>query len=79
METLNQQKASIDAEIEQLRVQLKETSVRAVITPKSQSTGPAKRRQKSAAEKKAHSEKMKKIWAERKKAQAAKAKPDRKK
>jgi hypothetical protein len=77
IETLERQKSEIDAEIESLRSQMggfKKTSPSKRVTSAVKVT---KKGVKSAAERKAHSQKMKKVWAARKakKAKAAKAKP----
>lgn len=63
IEALERQKAVIDSEIESLR---SEIDRRGTPAPEKRSfTNSKKQRGKSDAERKAHSERMKKIWAER--------------
>ena len=73
IETLKKQKAEIDSEIESLRSEIK--GLKTTPIKKSTSANPAKKGGKSAAERKAMSEKMKQIWAARRsKAKKAKIK-----
>lgn len=71
IESLERQKAKIDTEIENLRSEIKGRKTTPI--KKRTSAKPAKKRGKSAAERKALSEKMKKVWAARK-SQKAKTK-----
>lgn len=67
LQELNRQRAALDADIEVLRAELKSSGSapqRAASTARAAGTG--KRRQRTAAERKAHSRKMREIWAARK-------------
>ena len=70
LETLEKQKAEIDAEIEKLRAELKGQSTGVSRKRKSQ-TKPKKKRSMTAAQRKAHSESMKKYWAQKKRRMGA--------
>jgi hypothetical protein len=67
---LQAQRERIDTEIAELQAR-GSSRTRAAATPDSDSQQPTKRgrRRRTAAQKKAHSERMKKIWAERKRRQ----------
>lgn len=64
IETLEKQKTEIDSEIEKLRSEIK--GIKTTPIKKTTSTKPKTKRGKSAAERRAQSEKMKQIWAKRK-------------
>jgi hypothetical protein len=73
LETLELRKAAVQAEIDQLRAQLKPTktgSVSAASAPVSKKAARGSRGPRSAASRKAQSARMKEFWA-RKKANAA--------
>ncbi len=70
LETLESRKSTIDAEIAQIRTQLNRGI--AVKAPAPAASAVSKGRHKSAAERKAHSLRMKEIWKKRK-AEAAKS------
>ena len=65
IETLERQKAEIDAEIEKIRAELKGQTT-SVSRKKNSQTMPKKKRSMTAAQRKAHSESMKKYWAQKK-------------
>lgn len=71
LEALHERMAAIDAEIQSIQTQL-----RGGASPRTVAPAAGKRRTRTAAQRKAQSEKMKKIWAAKKgkpaKAQAAK-------
>lgn len=64
IEALEREKAKINTEIENLRSEIK--GLRTTPIKKPASAKPATKRGKSAAERKAQSDKMKRIWAKRK-------------
>jgi len=64
IEALEKQKSQIDSEIESLRSEIK--GLKTTPIKKRPSAKPAKKRGKSAAERKALSVKMKEVWAARK-------------
>jgi len=72
VETLEKQKAAIEADIDSIRAELKGAVSRAARTVKPVAATAPKRRSKTLAERKALSRKLKLIWAA-KKLQAAKS------
>jgi len=64
IESLERQKAKIDTEIENLRSEIK--GLKTTPIKKKTSVKPSNKGGKSAAERKAQSEKMKKVWAAKK-------------
>jgi hypothetical protein len=75
LETLESRKAAIDAEIQQLRAQLRSPRRRGVAARTGATAVVKKRRPRSAAARKAQSQRMKEYWA-RKRAETA-AKPSK--
>jgi hypothetical protein len=67
IEELQRQKAGIEAEIEMIRAELAKSGSSAIIrkskTPVVAAAGAGRKRSRTAAEKKAQSEKMRKYWA----------------
>jgi hypothetical protein len=72
LETLENRKSAIDAEIAEIRAQLKQGDS---IKPSAVAPAAPKMRRKSAAERKAHSLRMKEIWKRRKAEAATRMKP----
>ena len=65
IETLERQKAELEVEINKIRAELKGQTTGVSLKKKSQAK-PKKKRSMTAAQRKAHSESMKKYWAQKK-------------
>ena len=66
LETLEKRKAAIDAEIQSIQTQLKGGARSKIVAP-----AAGERKVRTAAQRKAQSERMKKIWAEKRAAKKA--------
>ena len=71
IESLERQKAELDEEIEKIKAQMKGSAAGGGRKTKAPAK-PKKKQSMTPAQRKARSERMKKYWAEKKKAQASK-------